>query len=71
MLADRQRADESLIRLGRAASRLTADEREMRRLALKNPHCADPLTGFPVPALAREVALRLLDWQPEPLADLR
>jgi hypothetical protein len=62
--------EDALIALGRACSRWSADERALRRLELESPHCTDPRTGFPVDPIARQVALRLLNWAPEPLADL-
>jgi hypothetical protein len=62
-------AEDAIISMGRACSRLSADERALRRLTLESPMCVDPESGWPISDTARELALSLLDWQPEPLAD--
>jgi hypothetical protein len=61
-------SEDAIISIGRACSRLSPDEKALRRLALKSPMCVDPVTGWPISATARELALSLLDWQYEPLA---
>ncbi|MGD1059785.1 MAG: hypothetical protein ABR992_20540 [Solirubrobacteraceae bacterium] len=60
--------EDRIIAMGRAFASLPDDVRAIHRLTLENPHSIDPSTGAPIDPVARELALTLLRWEPEPLA---